>query len=295
MFDRSMRWCGAAAIAFAVPMAAGCRKEKTPKKPVETLFVGVAKAHAPPPLSNVKFGSSEKDARAALPELNVVDANDHAYSFAYHGSDKREVVSLQIVFESEAIRNKAIESLTKQWGDPILLRGESEETHERYWFDAKEALRARLQARTMAFEPYIPIEDVLGSMKESFGFEKRPLLGMTAAEVKANYAANVEDDVSGPTTTLYLLPTEFAFERTEVVLHLDDEERVDAFTLRLEHPTRPAFAKKLRALIDGRLGPPKELEDNDDIGARWRAPKRTITLHREMPGLFTLRVDPLAS
>lgn len=81
--------------------------------------------------------------------------------------------------------------LDEKWGESTEVQTAGGST-KRYWTNAKAGLRASAEERgsggsDVVFEEVIGYDDFVGSEKGRFGFEKLPLLGASADEVKKAY------------------------------------------------------------------------------------------------------------
>src|SRR5688500_708843 len=211
-------------LVLVVAVLAGCSKEKeepktepkaveaprelppsTYKEKTKTTAAAFGKKPAATfgKIEKVKLGMSEADAKAALPELfagNFVD-EAHALSFT-------PIIAWgklwRIEVKSTSLTN--VEPLaTEAWGEGTKAKGTIGEVV--YWWDPATNTRAMADSSDLDLQYYVPLEQLLGEPgKPDIAALPKPVLGITADELKASYRAQMKAD--DKLLHIYLPPTE---------------------------------------------------------------------------------------
>jgi hypothetical protein len=85
--------------------------------------------------------------------------------------------------------------LTERWGEPRKVTELSKTVLT--WFNPEKGLRPRLKEgsfdkKDVEYSVYLPFEQLIGTQKETFGFEKTPLLGLDLAGLNEHYGDVLE-------------------------------------------------------------------------------------------------------
>ncbi len=163
-------------------------------QPIESLFSG-PKVQFPAPAAKLSLGMPEAEAKAALPDVFAAK-----YGYKVPGVKGAELsVSIQnaSVYQVYLKLDEPIEKVAgwmeKKWGKPRANKNSIGSPE--YYFDSPDVgLRAKLEkyADTSTMVRYYPVmskEQFLGTDPKLWGFEKVPLIGMTADDMLKAYAA----------------------------------------------------------------------------------------------------------
>ena len=121
----------------------------------------------------------DKDLRFDLPDYDT-------HASLYANDDKR------IVTMGFSAGKESMALATAAWGKPILVK---ETGDPRVWFNPEAKVRAKLEPTgyaSVTLQTYVPAAEFIGSSKAGPAFQTdHPLIGMTPADVRKYYAANV--------------------------------------------------------------------------------------------------------
>lgn len=211
----------------------------------------------PDPLPRLRFGMSIEDAKKAAPEI-FVEGWDSSFrtwlksaefpGVAFGISTDREgktVERLRVQLPKDQARSLA----TAAWGAP--QEGKNGGNVQLVWFNPADGIRAVLDDDTIDFTPYLPAAKLFGSDPDRFGFEIKPLIGMTVADLKTTFPGQIEDD-----KWLVLPSTEMEWGFTRIILNFTADHVSDWwFSI---HYNDADAGKNLRLIFDKKWGAPKK-------------------------------------
>lgn len=252
-----------------------------PKKPVAELFSPKAPTF-PAIFNGVTPGMTVDEARKKIPALDKdlsFDLPDYdARARLYAGDDKR------ILTMSFSAGKESMALATAAWGKPLLIK---ETGDPRVWFNPEAKVRVKLEPTDYAsvtFQTYVPAAEFLGSDKAGPAFQKdHPLIGMTPADVRKHYAANVLETsaeqnaatlqaaqkfagtnadlgASKATVDLVYPPTEYESYEMKVNLHFN-KGKVDSYRFDIAYRPFPQQKEDVLALMKKTYGEPKKAKD----------------------------------
>jgi len=228
-------------------------KPAVAKRPLAELLS--AKVPVPPkPLSKIQLGGALAEAKQAAPEV-FIDGWDSSFR-TWLKSDEFEGVSFGVnvqgtkvyAVELELPKDQAKDVATAAWGTP--REGTNGGHVQLVWFNAADGIRAILDDNTISFTTYAPAAKLIGEGKERWGFESKPLIGMTVADLEAAYPGRITDG-----RLLELPPTEMEWGLDRVVLHFAGD-RVSDWWFSIPYESAAGKAA-IRSLLDKKWGKPK--------------------------------------
>ena len=285
------------AVALAIA-ALGCKKEAAPaaagdkavaKKPLKELIAG-KKPSLVGPFGKLKFGMKEDEAKAAVPELFVKSYGMRSEEYegvsfsTYFPKDSGTLETMRVQLPKPGAR----ETLVAAWG-PAIDATEYGKAQS-YWFNAEDGIRACLKEgfgedMDLELRAYLPAAKLIGDAKGTFGFETKPLLGATAADLKATFpvAFGSHDEKQAAeerkkieklagqdlgalgkahaSVWLALLPPEWGSSFTRVNVDFDEAGKVNRYRFGVAYELHPAARDEALKLLEVKLGKPKEGED----------------------------------
>jgi hypothetical protein len=288
---------------FALALATACDKgDEPPKtdtkaekqvesKPVAELVPG-SSVELPPPLAALTFGMTKADAEKAVPGITdkLVDLEGYkdvlAGSFSTDKGDTEVLTSVRVTFPKEA--GDIEKMITEKWGAPRKLK-ELDDT-VLAWFNPEKGLRAQLKkgfrdGMELEFSAYMPFEQLIGTDKDKFGFEKTPLLGLDLAGLNQDYGDVLEvltkeqaekkreemkkmfgDQIDAlgearASTDIHLPPTELESYRTTVWPRFDKETgKIESVRFTVPFDSEEGAADRMMEAMKKVWGEPKEEE-----------------------------------
>lgn len=267
-------------------------KAETPvaKKPLGDLFPGKA-VELPPPLAKLTFGMVKADAEKTLPGITekLVKLEEFdgvsAGSFCMDKGETEVLTTLRLSLPKDADAEKV---LTEKWGAPRKTTELSDTVL--VWFNPDKGLRARLKkgfgdGMDLEFSAYLPFEQLLGTDKAKFGFEKTPLLGLDLAGLNKDYGDVLEvltkeeaqkkreemkkmfgDQIDAlgeaqASTDIHLLPTELESFTTTVWPRFNKETgTIESVRMTIPFEGEEGAADRMMAAMKKVWGEPKEEE-----------------------------------
>jgi hypothetical protein len=159
-------------------------------KPLAELFS--AKAPTFPAVFNgVTPGMTLEEAKKKIPGLDKemdFQLPEYDTRAGLRVSDEKRVRYLTL-----SAGKDALPLATAAWGKPTVVKISGDDWN--VWFNPEAKVRAKLRSSEYSrveFASYVPVAEFLGSDKGGPAFQKaHPLIGMTADDVRKNYAANV--------------------------------------------------------------------------------------------------------
>ena len=204
-------------------------------------------------LANVKVGMTEAQVLAAVPQFPAI------VSSLVKAGPEDVLMSVYIPKSSGVVQSTrmtlppaATEMLIKAWGPPIETTNNIKQKRS-VWFNPKTGIRAvaepndMLEQTSIVFDTYLPYAQMLGEDKDTIAFLPKPVLDLTAEEIKAAYAANLAKE---NTLRLSFPPTEYGMYETRVNFFIyEGKSRNVSFSLPYEGRTGAkeeilAFMKK---------------------------------------------------
>ncbi|MGN6106095.1 MAG: hypothetical protein ACTHU0_13390 [Kofleriaceae bacterium] len=211
----------------------------------------------PAPATKLELGMTRDEATAAAPEVL-------GEKYGYRLPDVEGVkISVDISDKSSRVYAVRVETplpvddlvakLTAKWGKPRSVDG------SHYWNDGKLRVKAAAMASKsqLTFQSALAFDALLGTEKERFGFEQKPLIGMTREEIATTYARWTVIDGSSPDTVQFSLPHTEISEYTGTVVSKLAGGKVTGYTLSLSYDWEPSSKDKLAARLADRFGAPK--------------------------------------
>jgi len=269
---------------LALPPAATPEPAK-PKKSVAELLSPKAPTF-PAVFNGVTPGMTVEEARKKIPALDKelsFALPDYDTRASLRANDDKRIQSMHISGGKESVG-----LATAAWGKPTTTK----ELHDTsVWFNPEAKVRAKIDStyEDYSFDSYIPAAELLGSDKAGPAFQKaHPLIGMTADEVRKNYAANILEmsaeknaaknaeveafagkklDLGKSEATIDLLfpPTEYEMmNRTKVNLHFK-KGKVDSYTFDIAYEPFPKQMDDVLALTTKTYGKPKVKKEYSHI------------------------------
>ncbi len=163
-------------------------------QPIEALFSG-PKVSFPPPAAKLSLGMPEAAAKAAAPDLF---AAKYGYKVpGWKGVELTVQITDGLVYQIYLQLDEPIEKVStwmeKKWGKPRVSKN-SIGSPELYFDSPDVGLRAKLEKYTdsgtmLRYSTVMSKEQLLGADPKLWGFEKTPLIGMTADDMVKTYAA----------------------------------------------------------------------------------------------------------
>jgi hypothetical protein len=198
----------------------------------------------------------------------------------YAGDDKR-ILTMRYSAPGKETRALA----TAAWGKPTTTKETSRDVS--VWFNPEAKVRAKLESSdyaSLTLQTYVPVAEFLGSDKAGPAFQKdHPLIGMTPADVRKHYAANVLEKSAeqnaatmaaiqkfagtkvnlGPSTDsmdLVYPPTEYGAYETKVHLYFN-KGKVNRYTFDIAFEPFPQQKEDVLALTTKTYGKPKTAKE----------------------------------
>ncbi len=266
---RAIRRCGAGLV--LVLAAAACGKMPQPQNDLQQLLAGSPAAEPFGPLRAVAVGASREEAQASL-DAALAGAPAWNRKWVRFGFEQRERDGKVGVLDADFFNVNPEPALTAVWGKPIRTRA-GPHLVACYWFDRSRTMKVTLNdlgqqedgrlGYALRFVPYLPVERLVGAGPKSFGFETKPLLGMTEKQLAQDYAEYLRPGPSGRDApwVLELPPTEYDVrDFTPLTLELADGVVV-GMELELEYGRRSAQKDALLGALRAKCGesrPPVE-------------------------------------
>ena len=288
--------CGLFALATACdkePPKTDTKEEakKPEAKPISELIQGKS-VELPAPLATLTFGMTKADAEKAMPGITdkLVDLegyeNVNAGSHTTEKGETEVLGSVRISFPKEA--GDVEKMITEKWGAPRKLEELGEPVAA--WFNPEKGIRARLKkgfgdGMDLEFSAYMPFEQLIGTDKTKFGFEKTPLLGLDLAGLNKDYGDVLEvltkeeaekkreemkkmfgDQIDAlgeaqASTDIHLPPTELESYTTTVWPRFDKETgKIESVRFTVPFESEEGAADQLMATMKKVWGEPKEEE-----------------------------------
>ncbi len=214
-------------------------------------------------LANVKVGMTEAQVLAAVPQFpaivsSLVDAGPADVMMSVYVPKSSGVVQSTRMTLPPA----AMDMLVKAWGPPVEITSSIKEQLN-VWFNPKTGSRAVAQTETIleqisvVFDSYLPYQQLLGEDKDLIAFLPKPLVGLTADEIKAAYAANLgkEDDVQ-----LTFPPTEYGKYETRVNFFMN-EGKADNARFSIPYEGRVGAKDEILTFMKKKWGEPTVATD----------------------------------
>jgi hypothetical protein len=250
-----------------------CNVEYLPFHVLTTDFFG---AHMVPPgdLSKLRIGMKLAEAKTLAPgpvsARNCVPLPVDQVKECV-GIDDRSATVRSIYLNLPA----AADPLLKEaWGEPAKANEALKEVE--VWHDSETGWRATSRAalgtsRDLAFENYIPIDQLLGDQPDTLAGLHTPVLGKTVDEVKKAYKDDVAVVMPNKELTLTLLPTEWDHGGTHMTLTVSGG-KVAKLEFSVPWKMYPDDRELILKHFQNKWGDPKEIEDQNG---------KTVLIYRE--------------
>ncbi len=216
-------------------------------------------------LANVKVGMTEAQVLAAVPQFPTIVS-----SLVKAGPDG-VLMSVYIPKSSGVVQSTrmtlppaATEMLIKAWGPPVAITNNIKQKRN-VWFNPKTGIRAIAEADdileqiSIVFDTYLPYAQMLGDDKDTLAFLPKPVLDLTAEEIKAAYAANLAKDDS---LRLSFPPTEYAMYETRVNFFIN-EGKARNVRFSIPYEGRDGAKAEILAFMKKKWGEPTVATDYD--------------------------------
>jgi hypothetical protein len=217
-----------------------------PKKKAETTAASLGKTIGLfGKIANLKWGMTEAEVKAALPEL--VDA-EHALEF----KPEYELGKLARVEVRSTSFGRMEKLAAEAWGPGTVAKGIIGE--ETYWFSPATHTRAVAHSSEIVIGEYLPLEELLGPDKVQLAIFPKPAWGVSLEDVQANYGARMNPDEK-KLHHIYFPPTEYDRERVSVfLLYSKGKGKVDSASFEInDGPDQAAIL----AAFEKKWGKPK--------------------------------------
>jgi hypothetical protein len=271
-----------------------------PKKPVAELFSPKAPTF-PAFFNGVTPGMTVDEARKKIPGLDKdlgFDLPDYDTHARLHANDDKRILTMHFSAGKESMA-----LATAAWGKPTQLK---ETGDPNAWFNPEAKVRAKLEPSGYAsveLQTYVPAAEFIGSDKGGPAFQKdHPLIGMTPADVRKHYAANVLETsadknaatlaaaqkfagtkadlgASKATVDLVYPPTEYESYEMKVYLHFE-KGKVDRYNFGIAFRPFPQQKEDVLALMKKTYGEPKKVKDLGDTYLVFRK-KPTVKIKED--------------
>lgn len=276
-------------LALAGATSACNRRVNPAKATLKELFAATPKAHPPPPYEKIFPGMSTGAANLIDADLVPAGGGEHiTYSarpgltYALTISKKQNLIKDLTVGLDDADAEQSIEAA---WGaptkgvDPVFSAKPAS-----FWFDPAAGLAAHFtkdgSRGKLRVVPYMPVAKLIGTSKQAWGFETKPVMGATFEEVKATYGQWDLDEALDPSRdylTMFMLPTECG--RVMLVADRGPDKKIKSWGLDIDYTTVPSLKPEVLSAMKARLGEPKAgAEPNSYV---WEAKPKVAMVEKK--------------
>ena len=216
-----------------------------PKKKAETTTAALGKTIGLfGKLANLKWGMTEAEVKAALPEL--ADA-EHALEFTPE-YERGKLARVEVKSTSFA---RMAELAAEAWGKGTVAKGILGE--ETYWFSPATHTRAVAKSSEITIGEYLPLEELLGPDKTQLAIFPKPVWGVSIEDVKATYGDRMNPDEK--LHHIYFPPTEYDRDHLSVfLLYSKGKGKVDSASFEIAYGPDP---QATFAAFENKWGKPK--------------------------------------
>lgn len=218
-------------------------------------------------LANVKVGMTEAQVLAAVPQFPEIVS-----SLVNAGPDE-VMMSVYVPKSSGVVQSTrmtlppgAMDMLVKAWGPPVEFTSAIKQ-ELKVWFNPKTGVRAVAEAdkildqTSIVFDTYLPYTQMLGDDKDTIAFLPKPMLDLTADELKAAYAANLAKE-AGDDVRLSFPPTDFGRFETRVNFFIY-EGKTKNVRFSIPYEGRDSNKAEILAFMKKKWGEPTVATDYD--------------------------------
>ena len=338
VWTNGTRWLACAALAVCVGATGGCKKEgaeggekageekaakPVEKKELKALFTGEKPALVGP-LAKLTLNQTGDEAKKAAPEFfetkyGILDAED--FEGVSYRPDVDEKTNKLTRVSVSLPKDKALEAISLAWGKPLEAK-DSIDRKELYWFNPDTGIRAVLKEgfgddMDLEFTQYLPAKKLVGEGKDKFGFEPKPMLGMSVDDLRAAYGDQLIEqsadaakkdreklekfagkDLSAlgqaqANVHIELLPTEWESFWTRVHPYLK-EGKVERYTFDLSFQAFPAAKDELMGLLKAKYGEPKEIDEYGQKKLVFNENPRVVVSENDISKSWFVEVEAAA-
>jgi hypothetical protein len=241
------------------------------------------------------LGQTPEEIRAAYPDLyheergnawlhvlaTEYDSPWTSVSLTKRGS-RVSAMRMDLPFrENPAAKDGFVAAFEAAWGKGTQVKDDT------VWLDPAAKRRAKLSASdthiTVIAETYFPLDAFLGEGPDKLGFETTPLLGAAWADVEAAYKDYIETAPTAGKPAELELPGVDTGHEVAMKLYLDDAQKVSAIEYVIPHGYDAARIAAIRAGLDKKYGPGKDVDEYGFKSVVFRAADPRIVGEGEGP------------